>query len=86
MLVPELVKVFDASDVFTVVNRLYGEDVEGQFNEIYCPPCDGAVPFFIPNSNEEWDECAVYEKYIAYVLMKEGGLTWGDSCYLRFDY
>lgn len=86
MLKAKTFKVFQAYDVFGAVRRRYGEDVEGKFNEIFCPPADGAILFGIPDSNEEWDDCETYVKYVADVLMQEGGLTWGDACYIHFEY
>ncbi len=82
----ETFKVFQARDVFGAIRKRYGEDVEGKFNEIFCPPADGAILFTIPSTNEEWDDEEIYVKYVADVLMQEGGLTWGDTCYIHFDY
>ena len=79
-------KVFDASDVFEAVRERFGEDVEGNFNSIYYPPAEGAILFWIPDNSEEWDERETCEKYVADVLMREGGLQWGETCYIRFDY
>ena len=86
MLPFETYKVFDARDVFDAVQKKFGEDVEGEFCESYCPPEDGAVLFNIPDTNEEWDEREIYDKYVANVLMNEGGLKWGESCYIHFDF
>lgn len=85
----ETLKVFDANDVFDAVQKKFGEDVKGEFNESYCPPQNGAVLFWIPDTNEEWeewDEYKIYEKYVADVLMNDGGLKWGESCYIHFDF
>lgn len=86
MLNAKTFKVFQARDVFDAVQKRYGEDVEGEFNENFCPPADGAILFAIPDTNTEWDDCGIYFKYVADVLMQEGGLTWGDACYIHFDY
>ena len=77
-------KVFDARDVFDAVQKKFGEDVEGEFCESYCPPEDGAVLFTLPD--EEWDECETYDKYVADILINEGGLKCGESCYIHFDF
>lgn len=82
----ETFKVFDASDVFDAVQKKFGGDIEGEFNESYCPPQDGAVLFWIPNSNEEWYERETYEKYVIDVLMNDGGLKCGESCYIHFNF
>ena len=79
-------KVFDARDVFDAVQKRFGEDVEGSFNEIHYPPDEGAIYFWIPDNNEEWDSREICEKYVADILMREGGLTWGDTCLIYFDY
>lgn len=81
-------KVFDARDVFDAIQKKFGEDVEGEFCESYCPPEDGAVLFTIPGpaSCEEWDEFEIYDKYVADILINEGGLKWGESCYIHFDF
>ena len=86
MLKFETAKVFQARDIFDAVQRRYGEDVEGEFNEIYYPPSYGAIRFWIPDNNEEWNEREIAEKYVADTLMQEGGLTWGEGCYIHFDY
>ena len=86
MLKKEYCAVFEAYEIFQRIREKFGEDVEGQFNEIYCPPAEGAILFIIPDTNEEYDEFELYEKYVADILMSEGGLTWGDKCYIHFDY
>ena len=86
MLKHETVKLFNGSDVFDACQKKFGCDIEGDFNEIYCPPAEGAIFFWIPDTNEEWDEREECEKYVAGVLMDEGGLTYGEGCYIRFDY
>ena len=79
-------KVFDASDVFGAVQKRFGEDVWAEFNENYCPLQNGAVLFWIPDTNEEWDERETYEKYVAGILMDDGGLKWGESCYIHVNF
>lgn len=86
MLKHKTVKVFESRDIFNACQKKFGYDVEGTFNEIYCPPTEGAILFWIPDTNEEWYERDECEKYVANILMTEGGLVWGESCYINFDY
>ena len=86
MLNIKTVKLIDSRDVFDAIQNKFNKDVEGTFNEIYYPPCDGAIIFCLPVNKEEltlYEEC---EQYIVDILMNEGGFDWGESCYLRFDY
>ena len=79
--------VFDASEVFDAVQKKYGVDVEGQFNEKYCPPQDGAILFgtFDPEE-EEWEDLEEYEHWVSDILTTDGGLYNGQSCYIHFSY
>lgn len=86
MLKYKTVKVFESCDIFNACQKKFGLDIEGSFNEIYCPPAEGAILFWIPDTDEEWYEREECEKYVANILMTEGGLVWGESCYINFDY
>jgi hypothetical protein len=44
------------------------------------------VYFYIPNTCEDYDDLREYEKYICAILREQGGMNWGDSCYLSVDY
>ncbi len=86
MLKYKTIKIFEAREIFNAVSKRFGEDVEGDFCIIHNPPCEGAIYFWIPYDNEEWNAREICEKYVADVLMKESDLTWGDSCLIYFDY
>lgn len=81
MLSMRICKHFNASDVF----RLCENDIEGEFNEYYCPPCSGSIDFWIP-SKEEMENESNYIREVAYVLVTYGGCNYGESVCLDFDY
>lgn len=85
MLQYKMYKVYDSDDIFTLIRKKYDEDVEGEFNESYCPPQSGAVHFYIPNDDEDFNELEKPERYVAEVLL-ENGMTRGEGCYICVDY
>ena len=86
MLNIKIVKLVDARDVFDAIQSKFNKDVEGTFNEIYYPPCDGAILFSIPANKEDLELLEECEQYMVDILMNEGGFNWGEDCYLSFDY
>ena len=85
MLQYKMFKVYDSSYVFSLIQKKYGEDVEGEFNELYCPPQSGAVYFYIPESDKDFNELEKPARYVAEVLL-ENGMMRGEGCYLSVDY
>lgn len=85
MLQYKMSKVYDSSDIFGLIQKKYGEDVEGEFNELYCPPQTGAIYFYIPNNDKDYYELTRPEYYVAEVLL-ENGMTRGEGCYISVDY
>jgi len=81
----KMYKVYDSSEVFTLIQKKYGEDVEGEFNESYCPPQSGAIYFWIPKDEKDFEELNKPERYVAEVLL-ENGMTRGEACYISVDY
>lgn len=86
MLKYQFYKVFEADEVFNEVKKEFGYDPSEEFGEYYCPPQSGCVYFYIPNTCEDYDDLREYEKYICAILREQGGMNWGDSCYLSVDY
>ena len=85
MLHCKLVKTFDGYEVFRAAQQIAGRDVEGAFNEIHCPPQDGAIMVAIPEMDEfeyyDFAEIAVFK-----ALMFEGGLKCGEYCWISVSY
>ena len=86
MLNIKMIKSVDSREVFDAVNSKFGIDIEGSFNEIYCPPSDGAVLFYLPYNNKELEEFNECEQYVVDILMNESNFDWGESCYIYFNY
>lgn len=77
--------MYDASDIFSLIQKRHGEDVEGEFNELYCPPQNGAIHFYIPSDDEDFNELEKPERYVAEILL-ENGMMRGEGCYICVDY
>lgn len=78
----------EGNELWNLVHIKNGKDYEGEFNEIYCPPCCGSVPFSIPDKDEfeqEYQEIEDCEKVVIDILM-ENGFTYGDTIYIDVDY
>lgn len=86
MLKYEMIKTFDALDVFDAVRKRWNLDVEGEFNEINCPPQDGAVLFTIPLDAEELNDLNPAERYVAMTLWEMSDMEKGESCYIHFSW
>ena len=86
MLTYETIKTFDALDLFDAVRKRWNLDVEGEFNEIYCPPQDGAILFTIPADGEEMAELKSAERYVAMTLWEMSDMEKGESCYIHFSW
>ena len=86
MLKFETAKVFRGSDVFDACRKACGEDIEGAFCEQYCPPQEGAVWFNLPMEDEDFSDYNDVEQVMFSVLHHEGGLAWGEGCYIHFDF
>lgn len=85
MLQYKMCKMYDSSDIFSLIQKKYGEDVEGEFNELYCPPQIGAIHFYIPSDDKDFNELEKPERYVAEILL-ESGMTRGEGCYICVDY
>lgn len=61
-------------------------NVEGQFNESYCPAQTCSICFYIPNEDELEDNIDEdWEQAMVDVLL-ENGFHYGDSVYIDVDY
>jgi hypothetical protein len=85
MLQYKMYKVYNSSEVFALIQKKYGEDVVGEFNELYCPPQSGAIYFWIPDTDRDFEELTKPERYVAEVLL-ENGMIRGEACYINANY
>jgi len=81
MLKSKIYKHFKADDVFSLCKG----EVEGDFNEIYCPPQDGSIFFEIPEREDFSDYCEA-EIEVFEVLLKYGGAECNETVCLDFSY
>ena len=88
MLKYDMVKEFSGDEVFEACRKRCGRDIEGILNETYCPPQDGAIWVSLPPKDECYDpECYSPEEMILFeTLHEDGGLEWGEGCYIAVSY
>lgn len=86
MLNIETRKHIDGNEFWELVEKLNDTDkcAEGKFNEIYNPPQDGSVRFWIPTDDELEDE-EWYIKLMVQVLLANG-FHQDEIVYIDVDY
>ena len=84
----KMVKMFNSSEVFIACQKRCGHDIEGIINEQYCPPCEGAICISLPYKDDFFDAADYSEEELILfeTLNQDGGIAWGDYCYLEYDY
>jgi len=88
MLKYDIVKEFSGDEVFEACHKRCGRDIEGILNETFCPPQDGAIWVSLP-PKDEYDDPEYYrpEEIILFeTLHEDGGLEWGEGCYIAVSY
>lgn len=88
MLKYSMVKEFSGSEVFDACRKRCGYDIEGDICELYCPSSEGGMWVNLPEKTEGFDpeDYCPAEMTLFETLHEDGGLEWGEGCYLRCDY
>ena len=87
MLKSKMVKMYEGYEIFKKVREMFGEDIEGQINIIYNPPCTGAYPVYIPSREEMTEEnYSACEIKLFQALLDEPGIVPGDTIWIEVDY
>ena len=75
----------DGNELFRLCEE-YCDNVEGQFNDCYCPGQTCSICFYIPKIDELEDYIDEnWEMAIVNALL-ENGFHYGDSVYIDVDY
>ena len=83
------IQAVKAPDIFKYIQDLYGADIAYDFYDEYNAPSDGAVRFYMAESQEEWENYR-RDMFLYYAINRAlrdlCNLDWGSSIYILTDY